>query len=338
MDPFPAAADSATSTFSRIADLPVEVEEIRLPGLDEDIVVAAGRGATGRGEIVRGYPLPVERTSWEGVSESILGRWPFHLLSHRLDECNLTNGQRWAVETACLALGLAQQGRTLAEALGRKLRPVRFSLHQQAAGRPFEVERLLAWIRTDPGLRLSVDADPAWDDRTLAALAETGAVEVVDLHSYEEDPMPPPESCLRICSALPHALLEDPALVEETRRPLAAHPGGVSWDAAIYSTIEIEALDARAVNIRPARFATWRRLLDAYDHCRTHQILCYAGSSGEGPLGRLQLRYLAALFHPDAPNQTAPHWLEEADPERPPVPLLNPAPTALFESAFGRPH
>lgn len=60
------------------------------------------------------------------------------------------------------------------------------------------------------------------------------------------------------------------------------------------------------MNIKPSRFGTLRALLDAYDHCQAEGIGLYGGGQYELGPGRGQIQYLAALFHPDAPNDLAP--------------------------------
>jgi hypothetical protein len=49
-----------------------------------------------------------------------------------------------------------------------------------------------------------------------------------------------------------------------------------------------------------------RRLFDTYDHCEREGIRCYGGGQTELDVGRGQIQYLASLFHPDNPNDTAP--------------------------------
>jgi hypothetical protein len=49
-----------------------------------------------------------------------------------------------------------------------------------------------------------------------------------------------------------------------------------------------------------------RALLDVYAHCDAHGLRMYGGGMGEVGIARGQIQLLAALFHPDEPNDVAP--------------------------------
>ncbi len=60
------------------------------------------------------------------------------------------------------------------------------------------------------------------------------------------------------------------------------------------------------VNIKPSRVGSLQELGRANDHCAEHGIGAYGGGQTELGVGRDHIQYLAALFHPDTPNDVAP--------------------------------
>jgi hypothetical protein len=60
------------------------------------------------------------------------------------------------------------------------------------------------------------------------------------------------------------------------------------------------------LNVKPSRLGSLQELLDLYDYCAAEQIGNYGGGQTELGVGRGQIEYLAALFHPDTPNDVAP--------------------------------
>ena len=60
------------------------------------------------------------------------------------------------------------------------------------------------------------------------------------------------------------------------------------------------------MNLKPSRFGALRALFDFYDFCEARGIGAYGGGQSELGPGRGQIQFLAALFHPDAPNDVAP--------------------------------
>ena len=130
------------------------------------------------------------------------------------------------------------------------------------------------------------------------------------------DNPPDPPLYRRIVDAFPEAWLEDPALTDETREILEPHSARVTWDAPIHSVADIEALlwPPRTVNVKPSRFGSVERLFAAYDHCAEHGIGAYGGGQFELAEGRGHIQLLAALFHPDTPNDVAPGGFNEVEP------------------------
>ena len=68
------------------------------------------------------------------------------------------------------------------------------------------------------------------------------------------------------------------------------------------------------INIKPSRFGRLSALFAAYDHCRGEGIGMYGGGQWELGAGRDQIQYLAALFHPEGPNDVAPRGFNAARP------------------------
>ena len=58
--------------------------------------------------------------------------------------------------------------------------------------------------------------------------------------------------------------------------------------------------------MKPSRFGTLESLCAVYDFCAERGIGTYGGGQFELGPGRGQIQLLAALFHPEAPNDVAP--------------------------------
>ena len=138
-----------------------------------------------------------------------------------------------------------------------------------------------------------------------------------------------------MAEAFPNAWLEDPDLATPAaREALAPHAARITWDAPIHDVQDI--LDAavlpRTVNLKPSRFGSVRALFAAYDFCAERGMGAYGGGQYELGPGRGQIQLLAALFHPDGPNDIAPGGYDALDPEPglPESPLEpTPAPTGF---------
>jgi hypothetical protein len=253
---------------------------------------------------------------------------------HTLDSFSALVGDQpgyrpWGLESAALDLALRQSGRSLAEAVGREARPVRFVVSQSAAEE---------WLAVAPGLRFKLDASDDWNEERVAALAATGAVDVVDLKGLYEgdwvDATPTAELYGRVARAFPDAWLEDPRLTEETSPVLAGEHDRLTWDFPIHSVADVEALafPPRCLNSKPSRFGSVRRLFEFYDHCEAQGIALYGGGQFELGPGRGQIQHLASLFHPDGPNDVAPGVYNEGKP-RAGLPQ-SPLPSASADPGF----
>ena len=344
------------ASFDAIADLPLEIESCELEGLEitlgdferlTTIVKLRGGGHEGIGEDVVYDAVDHIGQQSHGPPEGLAGRFTFAELSAHLDGVDLFPAgapvreeispayRRWAFESAALDLALRQAGTNLAAALGREPRPVNFvnSMRLSPFGGegPSSIEPLLARLAVYPTLRFKLDPTNDWDDELIAALAETGAVDSLDLKGfYEDTPVDvetDPALYAKLIEAFPDAWLEDPDVTDETRPLLEPVSGRVTWDAPIHSIADIEAMPfspPRTVNVKPSRFGPIRDLFAAYDYCEERGIGAYGGGQTELGQGRGQIQYLASIFHPDTPNDVAPSGYN--DPELATAPGLPSSP------------
>jgi hypothetical protein len=228
--------------------------------------------------------------------------------------------RRWGFESAALDLALRQSGRSLDEAVGRELRPLTFVVSMRL-GEPPSLDRLRGWMELYPGLRFKLDATSDWTDDLVTELRELGCADSIDFKGHYTgtlvDQAPDPALYRRIVDGLPGAWLEDPALTDATRPVVEPHADLVTWDAVIHSVEDIKELPwpPKTVNIKPSRFGSVERLFAAYDYCELGGIGAYGGGQFELGVGRGQIQYLAALFHPDTPNDVAPGGFNLPEPQ-----------------------
>jgi L-alanine-DL-glutamate epimerase-like enolase superfamily enzyme len=327
------------SLYDRVRDLPLVVESYELDGLSQTVrtdftrrttlVHLLGAGEEGIGEDVTYDGEEQARQQDRGPVLPLAGEWTLDGFSHHLDGLPLFEQEpeqhayldyrRWALESAALDLALRQAGISLGDAVGRTARPVTF-VASGGLGEPPTTERLRAFLAVSPGLRFKLDARPSWTDEIVAELVELGCVDSIDFKGHYTgtivDNPPDAELYRRIVEAFPDAWIEDPGLTDETLAVLEPHAGRVTWDAPIHSVADIEALawPPRTVNVKPSRFGSVERLFAAYDYCTAQGIGAYGGGQFELGPGRGQIQLLAALFHPDTPNDVAPGGYNETVP------------------------
>jgi L-alanine-DL-glutamate epimerase-like enolase superfamily enzyme len=343
------------STWEALAGLPLEIEGYALDPLQASvssdferkstIMRLRGAGQEGLGEDVTYEAVDHEVLQAAGPVLALSGSFTIGSFCEHLAGLDLfpQEPQRevsrlyrtWAYESAALDLALRQGATTLHEALGREPAPVRYVVSLRL-GEPPTLEPLMERLWLYPGLRFKLDPTSSWDQKLIAELAATGAVDSVDFkglyHGSIVDQPADPVLYRRVVEAFPQAWIEDPALTPETDAVLAAHRDRFSWDAPIHSIADIESLPypPRMVNIKPSRLGGLRSLLDAYDYCAERGIGNYGGGQFELGIGRGQNQYLASLFHADAPNDVAPTGfnLPTPSPGLPSSPLA-PAPAPL---------
>ncbi len=343
------------STYSSLAGLPLAIEAYELQGLESHVssdfvrrttvIRLRGGGCAGVGEDVtysgddqlafqeagRSLPLAGEHTidSFSALLEGL------ELFPRPPEGESSRFYRRWALESAALDLALRQAGLPLHEALGRAPRPVRFVVSRRLPDPP-SVEPLRRLRERQPSLRFKLDPTSDWDEELVAGLVALDAVDVLDLKgAYRGSAVDQPadERLYRlVAEAFPAAWIEDPDLSEPgAARALEPHRRRITWDAVIHSVADVEALPfpPEALNVKPSRFGSLRRLCDFYDACEQRGIDLYGGGQFELGPGRGQIQYLASLFHSGSPNDVAPGGYNEPDPPPglPGSPLL-PAPAA----------
>ena len=318
------------ATYVKLAGLALEVEGYETERHELDVssgflrvtttVVLRGGGHEGRGEDVtyaaedhEPYPLALP----------LAGEWTFDEFSQRLGGLDLfpdrppqqesfRNYRRWAFESAALDLALRQQGQSLGAALGRDYQALRFAVSTRLDITP--------WLAVDPALEFKLDPTPDWDAQTMARIAASGRVRVLDFKAFYEgspvDNRPDPVQYRAAAAAFPEAILEDPALAGPARDALDGQEGRFSFDAPIHSWADVEGVTERAgrgrpltlghLNIKPSRFGSVSALLDCVERAQAAGMELYGGGQFELGVGRDQVEALASLFYPDGPNDVAP--------------------------------
>jgi len=329
----------AESLWKRFAELPVEIEGYELERLEKPVtrgftrvttvVHLGGGGEEGLGEDVTWYAEHHDREQAAGAVLPLAGSWTLESFSDALEMED--PWRRWAYESAALDLALRQAQTTLADAVGREPERVAFVV-SPGLGDPPTSTVVRRWLELDPTHRFKLDPASDWTDELIAELAETGAIVTADYKAYyraEGDPPPDADLYRRVAEGFPEALLEDPALTDETELVLAQHRERVTWDAPIHSVADVEGLASppRVLNSKPCRFGRLSELLAFYAYCEANGIGLYGGGMFELGPGRGQIQYLASLFHAGGPNDVAPRAYNDPEP-RPGLPSspIEPAP------------
>ena len=334
--------------WPRLAALPLVVEACEFDRLHAVLafefervtthVRLAGAGAEGLGEDVSafredGTTLHETRRALPLEGEWTLGGFCDHLATLALweepPEWDVAlRFRRWAFESAALDLALRQAGRSLHDALGLEPQPVRF-VNSLGLGKEPSIEPLRRRLARSPGVRFKLDAQATWAPELVDEVAATGAVDTIDFkghYGFEvEDPDALGALYDHVIAAFPDAYLEDPHDLPEIAGRLGDQLERVSYDSPIRGPEDIGAtpLAARVVNVKPSRIGSLGALLEVYARCARERRPMYGGGMGELGVGRGQIELLAALFHPDGPNDVAPSAYNEDDPagDLPPSPL-----------------
>jgi L-alanine-DL-glutamate epimerase-like enolase superfamily enzyme len=330
------------AVYERLAELPLVVGSYELEPLERQVssefarlstvIHLRGAGEEGVGEDVTYDPDDQRRQQDLGPVVALAGEWTFDSFSRHLGDTDtfpaaaperdvFRNYRRWGIESAALDLALRQAGVSLAQAVGRQPRPVTFVVSSRM-GDPPTMAPITRRLAAYPDLRFKLDATPDWDDALIAALVESGAVDSIDFKgAYKGTPVDvetSPELYRKIAEAFPHAWLEDPDLEPpEAYAALEPYADRITWDAPIHSIDDIlsRPVIPKTVNLKPSRFGSLHALFDAYDFCEERGMGAYGGGQYELSVGRGQIQYLAAIFHPDAPNDIAPAGYDALDPE-----------------------
>ena len=339
------------SRYDRVAGLPLHVGSVDLAVNERETaaftrktttVTLRGEGHAGRGEDVTYKPAEHDALADAGPPD-LVGEYTLASFSGRLDEVDLfpageperdafLHYRRWGFESAALDLALRQAGTDLGALLDETYDPVRFVVSPRL-GDPPTTDRLHALRSLHGDVEFKLDAEPAWTDALVEEIAGFGGVEVVDLKGQYEgtevDQPADPDLYRRVLEGFPDAVVEDPALTDETRPLFDGEKGRVSWDYPITGVESVEDLPFEPdwLNIKPSRFGTVESLLDTLDYCADHDISRYGGGQFELGVGRDHIQALASLFYADAPNDVAPGGYNdpELDDDLPASPLSPPA-------------
>ena len=334
-------------TYASVADLPLRIDSYSIAPLSAPIgpdrfrrttlIRLVGGGEKGVGEDAT--PVEDDQIAFQKAAPTlpVAGDWTVDSFSSHLATLDLypeppvhdrlRSFRRWAFESAALDLALRQTGRSLADAVGRRSLPLTFvnSMHLPD---PPTFDPIRERLELFPSLRFKLDPTTEWDERLIAEIAATGAVDTADLKSQYPPPFGQPADPRlyeAVVGAFPDAWIEDPAITPETRPVLDPHMHRVTWDGVLWSIADIERLEVRphTINVKPVRFGTVQTLFGVYDYCAANDIAMYGGGFGELGAGRHHIQYLASLFHPDTPNDVAPSGYnrQKLDPALPTSPL-----------------
>ena len=343
--------------YSKLSQLPVRVESYELSGHDREygeftrastVIHLHGDRQEGIGEDV-GYDVLDHIAHRDaGTPHDLTGPRTLGELCTLFGELDLFPGapperedsrnyRRWAFESAALDLALRQNRLALHEAIGRDPKPLRFVCSTRLGGfgddgRRSTTEPLRKRLAKYPDLEFKLDPENDWDGDLIAELKELATVRVLDLKGlYRGTPVDvetDPELYRAAAEAFPEAYLEDPDLNDETRAVLEPHADRVTWDALLHSLDDVKAHARKAINSKPSRFGSLAELLSIYAYCEAEGIAIYGGGQGEVEVGRGQIQYLASLFHPDTPNDTAPSGYNDPSvPDGLPTSPMEPVPS-----------
>jgi len=327
------------SLWPRLAELPLVVESCEYDRLHAVLahefqrvtthVRLVGDGADGLGEDVSVHVEDGTSLHEKQPTLPLAGEWTLAGFCDHLATLNLwpeppeweaaMRFRNWAFESAALDLALRQAGRALHEVLGLEPRPVRF-VNSLGLGEQPSIEPVRRRLARSPGVRFKLDAEATWSSALVDEVAGTGAVDTIDFKGQYGFEVKDPEALGglydRVLAAFPDAYLEDPHDLPEIARRLGDHVERVSYDAPIHTAEDLGAtpLPARVVNVKPSRIGSLRALFEVYARCARERRPMYGGGMGELGVGRGQIELLAALFHPDAPNDVAPSAYNEDDP------------------------
>ncbi|WP_354698244.1 o-succinylbenzoate synthase [Paraconexibacter sp. AEG42_29] len=328
-----------SSLWSRVADLPLTIEDYALERLERDVssdftrvstvIRLQGGGTDGIGEDVSYDAEDQDALQRTGPTLPLAGEWTLATFADHVRTLELWPEparhdasvlyRLWAYDSAALDLALRQAGRPLHEVLGRTPQPVRFVVSLRL-GEPPTLAPLRSRLDRYPDLQFKLDPTNEWTPDLIAEVAATGAVESLDLKGRYVgsivDVAADPDQYERLLAAFPDAWLEDPHDDPRVLPLLDAVQDRITWDAIIHSIADIKALQPqpKMVNVKPSRVGGVQSVFDTYDFCEAHGIRMYGGGQFELGCGRGQIQYLASIFHADGPNDVAPGGYNDPEP------------------------
>ncbi|NHN48746.1 hypothetical protein G9464_14250 [Halostella sp. JP-L12] len=347
------------TTYDSVADLPVRIDDVALTRRERDTssgftrvtteVALSGEGETGRGEDVT-YDAE-DHDAFDAADLDVTGEYTVDSFSTAVGAADLfpardpemaaaRHYRRWAVESAALDLALKQAGESLGSALDRSYDPVEF-VASTRLGDPPSADRVRDLLDVVPDLAFKLDPTSDWDAALVDELAEVATVRVLDLKGKYEgtdvDQSPDPELYRLVADAFPEAVIEDPAITDETRPVVDDVADRVSWDYPITGVDSVESLpfEPNWLNVKPSRFGSVELLFDTLDYASERGVRLYGGGQFELGVGRRQIQAIASLFYPDSPNDVAPGGYNdpEVPADLPSSPLAPPEPSAGIAAA-----
>jgi hypothetical protein len=343
--------------WDRLATLPLQIESCEFERLSARLtndfervttrVHLRGGGADGLGEDVSPHDGEDDTLHVARPALPLAGDWTLESFCDHLATLDqwptpprwdiARRWRHWAFESAALDLALNQAGRALHDVVGREPRALRF-VNSLGLGDPPTFDPIRRRLEAHPDVRFKLDAVSAWTPALIDEVAATGAVEIIDFKGqYGLDYGELPDLLAmyeRVIAAFPDALLEDAHDLPEVAALLASEAHRISYDAPIHTVDDLDTtpLAPVAVNIKPCRVGDLRSLIAVHDETQRRGLVTYGGGMGELDVGRGQIQLLAALFHADGPNDTAPAGYNADTPaaDLPGSPLtVTPAPTGF---------
>lgn len=343
------------SLYDPLGDLVVEIDDCELHRRERETTAFTrvtteirlhGDEHTGYGEDVT-YETALHDALQETGPPPLTGEYDHRTFSEVVGDIDLFPGnapdrdafrqyRRWGFESAALDLALKQHDSNLADALDESYDPVRFVVSPKL-GDPPSAGAVEEWLAIDDGLEFKLDPTSDWTPTLARTLSETESVRVLDLkghyHGTEVDQPPDSELYELVLETFPDAIVEDPAVTDETATILEGAFDRLSWDAPVHSVEDLNALPETGwLNVKPSRFGSIEELLAAIEVTEDREIERYVGGQFELGPGREHLHALASLFSPTAPNDVAPVSYNDPEPRSglPTSPLAPPAnPTGL---------
>jgi L-alanine-DL-glutamate epimerase-like enolase superfamily enzyme len=331
-------------TWEQLAALPLELDGYDLEGRElafseefvryTTVITLRGGAEQGVGEDVVYDGLDHVSFQATGGSLPLAGSWTLGSFAEHLASLDQfpdppvrgdtsRRYRNWAFESAALDLALRQAGTSLHAHLDRELRPLNYVVSMRLGAfdsdEPETSEKMLRVLDRYPSTRFKLDPTNTWSDALIEELAASGAVDSLDLKGqYKGTPVDvdtDPDLYRKLIEAFPDVWLEDPDITDETRPILEPVRDRITWDAPIHSVDDVLALEwePRMVNIKPSRVGSLAELGRAYDFCAERGIGAYGGGQTELDVGRDHIQYLAALFHPDTPNDVAPRGFNQPE-------------------------